>query len=418
MHKRIKLNEDVLKNAILSVLALILIFIILRDSITTKHDFSGYIIAGKLAWERGDIYSHYLNTWPPSFSVFSIPLYLLNSISHKALQFVWLSGFTLVYVLCFKWLLAIFFNKDFKLSLKKPDQTNETLKSWVFIVPFLLGLRIFVEEVVNIQINIYLMGMCLLALHLLTKGKQTLPALLIAITILCKAYTILLLPFFIFRKRFILTAYVLGWISVLMLGVFMYFGFHETIQHHITWWSKDVLTKHIYDYGNQSIWGFVTGLVSNVERFSGVSYNLWSFTLQESKIFSLGVIGLIALIVGIVFIYTYNFKLSFEWQYIILISFIPLFSPIAWKYYFVFLLPLTLNLYIITRQDKKLRILFLIPILLITLSSELFVGSRISDILEAYGIFTHATLFLLFVYIYIFTVHHEKTLRYSDRINH
>ena len=311
-----------------------------------------------------------------------------------------------------------FFNKDFKLSLKKPDQTNETLKSWVFIVPFLLGLRIFVEEVVNIQINIYLMGMCLLALHLLTKGKQTLPALLIAITILCKAYTILLLPFFIFRKRFILTAYVLGWISVLMLGVFMYFGFHETIQHHITWWSKDVLTKHIYDYGNQSMWGFVTGLVSNVERFSGVSYNLWSFTLQESKIFSLGVIGLIALIVGIVFIYTYNFKLSFEWQYIILISFIPLFSPIAWKYYFVFLLPLTLNLYIITRQDKKLRILFLIPILLITLSSELFVGSRISDILEAYGIFTHATLFLLFVYIYIFTVHHEKTLRYSDRINH
>ncbi len=113
MHKRIKLNEDVLKNAILSILALILIFIILRDSITTKHDFSGYIIAGKLAWERGDIYSHYLNTWPPSFSVFSIPLYLLNSISHKALQFVWLSGFTLVYVLCFKWLLAIFFNKDF-----------------------------------------------------------------------------------------------------------------------------------------------------------------------------------------------------------------------------------------------------------------------------------------------------------------
>ena len=44
-------------------------------------DFVGYINAGHLALNIQNIYSDPLNTWPPLFSVFSIPLALMDGIS-------------------------------------------------------------------------------------------------------------------------------------------------------------------------------------------------------------------------------------------------------------------------------------------------------------------------------------------------
>jgi len=388
-----------------------MLFAILRDTVTSKHDFSGYVIAGELAWEHQDIYSHHLNTWPPSFSVISILFYHINSISSYATQFFWLTGFTMCYLLCFRFILDIFFDKKFSISLKPSTPDHITLMSWTFIIPFILGLRIIFEEIVNIQINIYLLTLCVLALKLALKNKNSLAGFLLAITIACKVYTLILLPLIFFRKKFKFGGYTLLWLGVILAGVFLYFGYDDAIKHHITWWQKDVITKNIFDHGNQSLGSFITGLVSNVERLEGIRYNIADISLSNATIVGYATITLLAAITGIVFLYTYSYSKALEWQYIITMSFIPLFSPISWKYYYVFLMPLTLILYVIVQSKQKYKLYYYVPLLLITLSTELVVGSRFSNVLEAYGIITLNSLALILFSLYTFKTKQFSTLK-------
>ena len=51
----------------------------LRDIFGTG-DFVGYINAGNNVLNGVDIYGDYLNTWPPLFSIFSVPLALLDNL--------------------------------------------------------------------------------------------------------------------------------------------------------------------------------------------------------------------------------------------------------------------------------------------------------------------------------------------------
>jgi hypothetical protein len=91
-------------------------------------------------------------------------------------------------------------------------------------------------------------------------------------------------------------------------------------------------------------------------------------------------------------------------------SFIPLFSPISWKYYYVFLMPLTLILYVIVQSKQKYKLYYYVPLLLITLSTELVVGSRFSNVLEAYGIITLNSLALILFSLYTFKTKQFSTL--------
>lgn len=393
-------QDRILKAILLVLLGAGLVFSILRDTFTTKHDFSGYVIAGDLAFHHQDIYSHHLNTWPPSFSLISIPLYLANSLHQPLIQFLWLTGFCLCFVLCIKWTYELVTGIEFRLNFKNPTVNSQTLNSWIFIIPMLFGFRILIEEIVNIQINVYLMTLCLLALKLNLKGKNGLAGLLIAFTITCKVYTIILLPFLFFRKKWKWSAYTVTWLGAILGFVFIYFGWQSAIDHHVNWWTKDVIVKHIYDHGNQSIWGLVTGLVSDVERLAGVNIGFAKLSLTTAKTVGAGVIGLIALWVGFVFIRTYNRPHAYVWQFLMLISFIPLFSPIAWKYYFVFTLPISVLLYIQTKNTNYWYF-YLVPSLLFLLSSEVFLGRRLSDVTEVYGVITLSSLALSLLSVYL-----------------
>tara|TARA_B110000902_G_C14220323_1_gene554864 strand:- start:39 stop:1307 length:1269 start_codon:yes stop_codon:yes gene_type:complete len=397
------------KQVILGLLFIATLFAVLRDTITSKHDFSGYVIAGELAWNHLDIYSHHLNTWPPSFSVISILFYGINSVSSYLTQFCWLTGFMISYIFCFKWILEIFFNKSFKFSLNPGTEDEITFMSWVFIVPFFLGLRIIFEEIVNIQINIYLMTLCILALKLSLKEKNVLAGLLVAVTIACKVYTVILLPLLLFRKKWKFALSTTIWFIVIMATVFLYFGYDQAVLHHINWWQKDVVSKNIFDHGNQSIGSFITGLLCNVERFAGIKYNISSITLMQAKMVSLIVCSVLALITGIIFIKKYHSTNAYAWQFVITMTFIPIFSPISWKYYYVFVMPLTLILYVILNNKKRLKKIYWLPLLLITLSSEVVVGRHFSDVLEAYGVITISALILIGLSLYTYFYNIQNT---------
>ena len=82
---------------------------------------------------------------------------------------------------------------------------------------------------------------------------------------------------------------------------------------------------------------------------------------------------------------------SFAKQYIITLSLIPILSPLAWKYYYVFLTPLIILLIYYQRKDL-IKPWFYIPLILITLTSELFIGHHLSDVTEAIGVITFCSL--------------------------
>jgi hypothetical protein len=94
-------------------------------------------------------------------------------------------------------------------------------------------------------------------------------------------------------------------------------------------------------------------------------------------------------------------------MFVILLSFIPLFSPIAWKYYFMFLTPLLVVLYPLTVKTKLFG-WYLIPSLCIALSSEFFLGSYFSDVTEAFGVITLSSLAISFLGLKVFTMQSSK----------
>jgi hypothetical protein len=386
-------TEQRIKTGILVILAAALVFGILRDTFTSKHDFSGYVIAGDLAYHHQNIYDHYLNTWPPTFSFLAIPIYLINSINSNVIQFLWLTGFCLCFVLCIKWSYELIYNQPFELNFKQKSD-NPNLNTWLFIVPMLLSMRILYEEIVNIQINVYLMTICLFALKMILKDKLWKPSLLIALTVCIKAYTLILLPFFIFRKQYKIAAQLLLGIFIIHAATTLYFGWENTISFYQTWITKDVVAKNELGYGNQSLWSFVTAFISPVERMPGISYNFFSIPPEESKRVITIILGISSLGFLWAFLKSYNFKNAYQWQYLIALSLIPTYSPLAWKYYFVFLLPITVALYPIIKNLKVERYLYYGALGIITFTSPMFIGKYLAQLTASFGAITIASITL------------------------
>ncbi len=386
-------TEQRIKTSILVILAAALVFGILRDTFTSKHDFSGYVVAGDLAFHHQDIYAHFLNTWPPTFSFLAIPIYLLNTINSNIIQFLWLTGFCICFVLCIKWTYELIFQKPFELNIKQ-DSTRLNLNSWQFIVPMLLSLRILYEEIVNIQINVYLMTICLVALKMILAKKNWKPAFLLALTVCIKAYTLILLPFFLFRKQYAFAAKLLLGIVVIHAATVLYFGWENTLFFYQTWIAKDVVAKNELGYGNQSLWPFITGFISPIERMPGISYSLFNVPVEESKRIVTLILGISCLGFLWAFLKSFSFKNAYEWQYIIALSLIPTYSPLAWKYYFVFLLPITVAMYPIVAKLRYEKYTYYTILGIITFTSPMIVGKYLSNLTASFGAISIASLAL------------------------
>ena len=145
---------------ILVLISLIIVFEIIRGSLT-GGDFVGYINAGNAVINGQDIYADYLNTWPPLFSVFSVLLGYIDSFSSFFIRFVWLTG-SVIAMYCIV-------NESAKLVLNKPislKKTNKTIliQNTVVLIPLLIILRFFIDNLANVQINIYMLLCSLLTI--------------------------------------------------------------------------------------------------------------------------------------------------------------------------------------------------------------------------------------------------------------
>jgi hypothetical protein len=370
---------------------------IARD-IFREGDFGGYISSGKLAWNGDYIYSDYRNTWPPLFSLFSIPLYLADNVTSIGLRLAWLVGILIVYFYIFKWTINKFTNKKLVPKLKG-NESSYGLTSPVFLIPFLLCFRILLEEVSNIQINIFILAICIFILDRTEKKKYLIAGLLLALVISLKVYPLLILGFLIFKKEFKTASYTLLGLGIGVLIVGAYFGMSEGLSLFTDWNNTQVINGLKCEFMNQSLWGFMCGLLTDNIRMEGLQYNILHLNTSQMKLVVIGIISAAAALVSYLFYHRRHKTQAFAIQYIIMLSLVPILSPLAWKYYFVFIAPLCITMYIKLRGSTQMKWLVW-PLLFITLTSELFLGNHLSDVTEALGIITLSSLFLSLISIH------------------
>ena len=185
------------------------------------------------------------------------------------------------------------------------------------------------------------------------------------------------------------------------VAVLFYFGDGSTALYQ-QWYTKQVADGLQCIHYNQSLWSFFCGLLSDTSRFDGWYFNIASLTISQTKILTLSFIGSIGLWVSYIFYKNRDQEHALTIQWLIVLSFIPVFSPLAWKCYFVFIAPIVILLYHKLKSTSNKWLLY-IPLFIITFTSEIFLGNTLSDVTESLGFITLSSLFISLLATYKLT---------------
>ena len=138
---------------VLILIGIILMFELVRDSMR-NGDFIGYLNAGNAVLDGKNIYLDQYNTWPPFFSIFSVILAFFDNLSCVFIKFIWLLGSVLSMFFIINESIKLIFNKS--ISFKKNYGTI-LIQNPIILIPLLIVLRFVIDNLANLQINIYML---------------------------------------------------------------------------------------------------------------------------------------------------------------------------------------------------------------------------------------------------------------------
>ena len=391
-----------------SLIGIVLLIEIFRDA-GRGGDFIGYVYSGDLVLNRQNIYSDPLNTWPPFFSIFSVPIALLDQVNGYLLRLTWL----VITIIAFFDL----GNRLFKMipALKDLNYWN-SYRSAIIIIPFLISFRYLLDNLANIQINIFMLWLAVFAHEALLKKHLAKAGFLLAISISLKAYTIFILFFYLYKRLGSMVLWTMLFLLVLNCLPFIIFGYDMTIHYYDIWWNEIASVPPTVHHKNQSVFGamqrFLTG------NFPGHHFyvNLVEWTPELAKKVSYGIITLAAIIPAFLFRKkATGFTLTYEWIFVL--TAVPILSPLSWKAYFIFLYPAYLILYhhlYFGNQDKTritiwMKVFYWISVVLTVLSTEAIAGDEFSDRLESLSFITIGTTILLILLMMFYKSYHKLT---------
>lgn len=401
-----------LMNFFLVLTGTILIFELIRDSFK-KGDFIGYVNAGNAIFNGTNVYDDPLNTWPPFFSIFSTILAFGDRISPFGIRFIWLLGSVIaLYFIC-KTTIQLTTNLKLNLFNKNELKIQEPL----VVIPILIMLRFIMDNMANVQINIYLLLCSILTLKYFIAGKSKWAGLFLGLIISLKVYPVIFLMFFIYKREFSTVIWTFVFISVFNAIPFLFFGLDTAMEHFQFWFEKVGKGSVFSTHRNQSLYAFLTRLLST-EPSGSISINIADLSAQTVKKINYLIISIIAIIPAFLFRRKLEDKKSMLpiLEFAFIFAAIPVISPLAWKAYFIFLWIPYFTIYLILfRLDytiskfkiKFLKALFYLSLILNIFSTEAFSGRNFSDILETFGAITFGTI-LLMIIIIVFYLDYEK----------
>ena len=396
-----------LKRGILILIGLALLFELIRD-VQRDGDFIGYINAGNAVINSTPIYADYLNTWPPFFSIFSVPLAILDGISQQGIRLLWL----LCIVLAWNVIIPLG-NKLFLDNKTKPILSRQgiILPEWSVLIPFLFVFRFVIDDISNIQINTFLLLGCLYTIIWYREGKNVKAGFLLGGLIALKVYPIFLLAFYGYRKAYKLVGF--GLLTVVLTYVFslLVFGVDQANGYYAHWLQHKAMGETIITHKNQSLLPLLTGLLSPVSRGLDIQFNILDLSPATAKrVYYV----LVLLVGGLVALNYWKSSQRVDSKSVTLFAFIlaaiPILSPLAWKYYFVFLYPVHVVLYQRIRSKstgKAWRKIYFGAVALTIISTDGLIGNYASDVLEVFGVITISTLLFLTVFAMLVSGHNE-----------
>jgi len=420
---------------ILGLIIFALTYEIARDALTKNGDFIGYVLVGNLTMEGKNIYGNPLiNTWPPFFSLVSVPIAIVDNINKYAARFIWLlmSLFAMIYVV--KYTTRLTLNRTLTFfpirQSEKLTKDKINVSHWIILVPILIVFRYMLDNFSNIQINIIMLWLCMSSIFYFTKGKDVLAALFLAFGISIKVYPIFLLLYFLVKREFKIASYTILFCIGFSCLPFLVFGYDQTMDYYSFWYNQNVVPFASVAHKNQSFFSMMRSLLMhespglNQPLNKEIYINILNLTIHQVKMVSYGILA----IAGSAVIYLFrnkltqrdSLKLFLEFAFILTIT--PILSPLAWKAFFIFLFPGYFIIYLFIFRFKYslsktvstfIKTSFYLSIVLTVLSSELFIGKYYSDVAEAYSCITVGTILVALNILFIY-FHYDKFDTESD----
>lgn len=393
-----------LMNFSLVIIGIILTFELIRDAFK-KGDFLGYINAGNAIFNGTNVYEDPLNTWPPFFSVFSTILAYGDKLSPYGIRFIWLLGIIIsLYYIC---KLTIKFTTNLELNFLNKNKLK--IQEPLVVVPVLIMLRFIMDNMANVQINVYLLLCSCLTIKYFLKDQSKWAGLFLGLIISLKVYPIILLLFFMYKREFKTVAWTFIFILIFNAIPFITFGIETALQHYSFWFEKVAKSSVFSTHRNQSLYAFLIRLLTT-EPSGSINISIAAFSTVSVKKITYLIISTISIVPAFIFRKKINDRLNFKiiLEFAFIFAAIPIISPLAWKAYFIFLWLPNLLIYLVlfrfeykisSRKKNIMKGVFYASIMLTVFSTEAFTGGVFSDVLETFGAITFGTIISIFLLI-------------------
>jgi hypothetical protein len=228
-------------------LALLFIAVVASFFAYARHprDFANYVAVGNAVLHRGDIYLDTQNTipttMPPCFGLAAVPLALLDKISPYFARIVWIALTWASIVWALHLLAGMIYGKRLKW---RADESSLDVTSPELLIPFLLTLPYFINDMDLLQINAILFALALWGLYLQERGRESAGGIAIGAAAALKIMAVAFLPYLLYRKRWRAALWMAAATIVFFLSPVLVFG-----------WAKFTKDLALWPVFLRSSWG-------------------------------------------------------------------------------------------------------------------------------------------------------------------
>ena len=323
---------------VLAVLLAVFVASAVRN-IKEEGDFRGYLEVGELLLRGGDIYADArpdVNTWPPLFSVVCVPFALLARVSVYLARGVWL--------LLNAGLIVGLLQMTIRLTYGRPLTLGAggiSLASAAVLGPLVLSSRFFLGNLDRLQINVFILFCSVAGCLLLARGRPGTGGAVIGVAAAIKVLPVFFVPYFAWKRWWAALAGTLtagvtcSLLPIVVFGPTVYWTYVQR-------WLEIASGGWPVRKGNQSVYAMVDRLYTHGAVFWSPAH--MRLTASGDPMVAAAVYGLLLVVVVLSLHVTRRggrdpAGAAAITEYALVLCVAVLFSPLAWKHYFVFLWP-------------------------------------------------------------------------------
>jgi hypothetical protein len=308
------------------------------------------ILKGETLYRASD--GHLQYKYSPASAVF---FSLFALLPYEAAKFIWY----------FLELTLLFFSLVLSYNVL-PSKHKK--KGFILILTFLVMAKFLGREIELGQVNIFIFFLLIMMVKAAVEKNDMKSGLFWGISLLFKPYALVFFPYFVLKKRFRLMASGLGTILVGFIVPVIFYGFSGSL----------VVIKEWYSTLSKS----TPSLIDHYDNSSIHAFFLKNLPVEQRDVAIICIAGA-ALVIGVAFLWMMfqgnkkNLKEPEILEFSFLLILIPLFSPLAWYYNYLYsILTVVLLLNLIGKFPPVLKYVLIIDLLAIGASLREVLGKQ------------------------------------------